>query len=81
MQFHVQSVSYVWSYLYALADSEGGGRDVHPPPKKTPKKRKKTEREREGEREREREREREERFFLFASNYHNNLQVYLNFPA
>ena len=28
-----------------------------------------------------REREREERFSLFASNYHNNLQVYLNFPA
>ena len=26
-------------------------------------------------------REREERFSLFASNYHKNLQVYLNFPA
>ena len=30
---------------------------------------------------REREREREERFSLFASNFHNDLQVYLNFPA
>ena len=42
---------------------------------------KKENRERERERERESEREREERFSLFASNFHNDLQVYLNFPA
>ena len=43
------------------------------------KKKENTERERESERER--ERERRERFSLFTSNYHNNLQDYLNFPA
>ena len=64
-------------YIYALADSEGGKGDVRPPLKnqKIPNKHKKINGEER------KQREREERFSLFASNYHNNLQVYLNLPA
>ena len=65
-------------YIYALADSEGGEGDVRPPPlknQKIPNKHKKINGEER------KQREREERFSLFASNYHNNLQVYLNLPA
>ena len=59
--------------MCTLADSEGGGRDVRP--LKNANKHKKINGEER------KHTEREERFSLFASNYHNNLQVYLNFPA
>ena len=55
----------------------GGGRDVRPP-KKLKKKQINTQKKINGEEREQRERERRERFNLFASNYHNNLQVYLN---
>ena len=55
----------------------GGGGDVRPT-KKTKKSQINIKKMNGEER---KQREREERFSLFASNYHDNLQVYLNFPA